>query len=139
MIQKLRRANLNHGCKLLKREVQVKELVWLVFSKKKSGTKSGATVSDAYQINWRKVFCCRENQHLRDKFTEERQFLNFFFVFKQFRILKFAMTKWYFQETCFVIFSCYYFFFMRKTFYNVHIFFFIRNQFIRNLELGILK
>ena len=39
---------------------------YLVFSKE-SGTKTGATVSDTYQIQLKKSICCRENQQLNNR------------------------------------------------------------------------
>ena len=39
---------------------------------KEPGTKSGATVSGAYQNQLKKSICCHENHHLSEKLTVDR-------------------------------------------------------------------
>ena len=69
---------------------------WLKFSKD-SGTKTGGTFGDKYQVQLKKSICCRKNQHLNEK-NNSWIYLSFLSVL---RFLNFAMKKWFCHVTCF--------------------------------------
>ena len=57
----------------------------IVFSQKKSVIQFAATVSIQCQLE--KITCCCKIQHLSDKFTAGRKFLNYLYLYKAFGIL----------------------------------------------------
>ena len=67
----------------------------LVFSNE-SGTKTGPSVSNKYQIQLTKSICCRENQHLSEgRYLYQREVVpGSLHLFKPLSILNLAMAKW---------------------------------------------
>ena len=69
--------------------------VQLVFSRE-SGTKTGATVSDKYQVQLKKSICYRRNQYLRER---DNFLIPESFYFSILSFSNFAMAKSCFVKT----------------------------------------